>query len=447
MLMGLELPPVAAGLVERLDAQDVRGQIFIAARRLFEALAHRGPVVLELEDWQWADDASAALLDHLLPLVEREAVLVFFAGRPDPGTPCTRLRDALRERLPQRYTELLLAPLSSSEANQLIDNLLAVKQLPPRLRGLILQKAEGNPLFIEEVVRSLHATGAVRRDPASGALHVIGDLHAVSLPDGIEAIIMARIDRLEEEVRQVLKLAAVIGRTFYRRILQALDGAEHQLDACLQQLQQLELIREKRLAPEVEYMFKHALVQEASYRSILGERRRQLHKRVGAAIESLFRDRLDEFASFLAYHYARAEEWQKAQAYLLRAGDQAARMAADVEATAHYRAALDACIRAFGDRWDPVERASLERRIGEALFRLGQYEPASEHLDSALALLGIHFPRSSLGVRARIAAHVLLQAWYHVRPRPLWRWGSHPHSGRPGARSSTDLAGMARLLS
>ena len=155
-------------------------------------------------------------------------------------------------------------------------------------------------------------------------------LDQIALPDKIEGVIIARVDRLEEEVKQVLKLAAVIGRSFYQRILYALDRTEHHLDECLRQLQQLELIQQKRTLPEVEYMFKHALVQEASYLSILAERRRSLHQLVGESIERLFADRLDAFASFLAFHFARAEHWEKAQRYLLRAGDQASQMAADV---------------------------------------------------------------------------------------------------------------------
>jgi class 3 adenylate cyclase/tetratricopeptide (TPR) repeat protein len=417
MLLGLELPAMANALVARLDPQDVRGQIFITARRIFEALARARPVVLELEDWQWADESSSGLLDHLLPLTETEPLLVCFAGRADAGTACARVRETAAQRYPQHYVEMLLGPLSSSDSNRMMENLVGSEHLPPALRGVILRKAEGNPLFIEEVVRSLHGGGALQRDLVTGALRVAGEADGIELPDTIEAIIMARIDRLETDVKQVLRLAAVIGRSFYRRILQALDEADHQLDQCLNQLQQFELIRQRRLEPEVEYMFKHALVHEASYRSILEERRRELHRRVADAIEGLFADRLDELGGLLAYHYARAAEWKKAQRYLLRAGDQAARMSADVEALAHYRAAMESYARAFGERWDRFERASLERKIGEALFRLGQPEPACRHLYTALSLLGNRYPRTRAGVLVHIVGHVLQQLWHQMRPR------------------------------
>src|SRR5262249_4911203 len=158
---------------------------------------------------------------------------------------------------------------------------------------------------IEELLHSLETNGALRRDLGRDTIRVDGDLETMVVPDNIAALIMARIDRLESELKQVLRLAAVIGRTFYRRILQAIDEADHQLETCLDQLQELEFVRKRRLAPEVEYIFKHALVHEASYQSILTERRRELHKRVADAIEALFSERVDEFASFLAYHYAR----------------------------------------------------------------------------------------------------------------------------------------------
>ena len=417
MLLGLEPPAMAAALVARLDPQDVRGQIFIAARRIFEALARVRPVVLELEDWQWADDSSSGLLDHLLPLTETDPLLVCFAGRADAGTACARVRQTAAQRYPQRYVEMLLGALSSSDSNRIVENLVGSQDLPPALRGMILRKAEGNPLFIEEVVRSLHGSGTLQHDPVTGALRVVGEADGIELPDTIEAIITARIDRLETDVKQVLRLAAVIGRSFYRRILQALDEADHQLDQCLNQLQQFELIRQRRLEPEVEYMFKHALVHEASYGSILEERRRELHRRVADAIEELFADRLDELGGLLAYHYAQAAEWKKAQGYLLSAGDQAARMSADVEALAHYRAAMQSYARAFGERWDRLERASLERKIGEALFRLGQLELACRHLYTALGLLGNRYPRTRAGVLVHIAGHLLQQLWHQLRPR------------------------------
>src|SRR4029453_3929445 len=124
--------------------------------------------------------------------------------------------------------------------------------------------------------------------------------------------------------------------------------------------------------------------------------------RVGAAIEQLFVDRLDEFSGLLGYHYARAEEWEKAKDYLSCAGDQAGKMAADTEALAHYRQAFAACERVLGAHWAPVQRADLERKIGEALFRRGDHHAAVESLNRALSQLGHPLPDTRRGVRIAI---------------------------------------------
>ena len=172
---------------------------------------------------------------------------------------------------------------------------------------MIVRKAEGNPFFLEEVIRTLIDMGAIERDASSGRWHATAEIETVSVPDNIQGVIMARVDRLDEQVKQVLRTAAVIGHSFLYRVLRAVAEAKRQLDEHVAELQAVELVREKRRVPELEYIFKHALAQEATYESILLRSQGTLHRRVGEAIESLFSDRLDEFYGLLAYHYARVE--------------------------------------------------------------------------------------------------------------------------------------------
>ena len=226
---------------------------------------------------------------------------------------------------------------------------------------------------------------------------------------------MARIDRLDEEVKQVLKAASVIGRAFLYRLLKEVTDAVKQLDQHLDTLRSTELIREKQKIPELEYIFKHALVQESTYESILLKKRHRLHARVAQAIETLFSDRLDEFPSVLAYHYAKAENWEKAQEYLFKAGDQAGRIAADAEALTHYHQALETYARVFGDKWDPVQRGILERKMGEAFYRRGETEKAMEYLQRAL----VYFGRPPLAtsrskVRLGIVQEIAAQVGHHL---------------------------------
>ena len=185
----------------------------------------------------------------------------------------------------------------------------------------LLERAEGNPFFLEEIVRWRAAQGA----------------EAMAVPETVEGVILARIDRLEEDVKEVLKVASVVGRSFLRRVLEAIVAAGIELDAELGELLRIELIRERQRLPELEYIFKHALVQEATYGSILRQRRLELHRRVGECIERLFADRLDEFYGLLAHHYGQAEDWPKAHEYLLKAADEAGRIAANAEALGYYR--------------------------------------------------------------------------------------------------------------
>jgi len=414
--------PVLGGLegrVKHLDAQAMGRQILLTSRRFFERLARQRPLVLVFEDLHWVDQSSTELIEHLFPLVETVSLLICGVSRPEAGTPASRLREIARHRHGPRYSEATLAPLSAEDNDALLAGLLGTSDVAPHLREMVLAKTEGNPLFTEEVVRSLIGQDVLRRDPATGAWRLLETVEELRVPDTIQGVIMARVDRLEEDVKQVLKLASVIGRSFFYRVLRALAEANNTTDRSLAELQDLELIRERRRAPELEYIFKHALVQEATYASILVERRRQLHRHVAECLEELFADRLDELSGVLAYHYAAAEIWERAQDYLFKAGDQAGRVAADAEALAHYRRAVDAYERAFGDRWDPLQRAVVERKIGEALFRRGDHQQALEYLTRALGHLGVKYPRSRRAVRQAILQQICLQCWHRLVPRLL----------------------------
>ncbi|MBC8253645.1 MAG: AAA family ATPase, partial [Ardenticatenia bacterium] len=357
--------------VKYLDSEAMGRQIFLVSRRFFARLAQAQPLVLVFEDMHWIDQSSAALLEHLLPLVESVPVLFCGVSRPDPHTPAARLRKLAASDYGSRYAEIRLQPLSQAESDKLVRNLLASDTLLPSAQAMILHKAEGNPFFVEEVIHTLIAMGAIVRDSSTGRWQVTAAIAQITIPDTLQGVIMARIDRLDEEVKQVLRVASVIGRSFLYRVLRALAEADRELDHRLDELQQVELIRERSRIPELEYIFKHVLTQEATYASILLQRRRELHTQVGACIETLFAERLEGFYGLLAYHYARAEVWEKAQAYLLKAGDQAGQVAADAEALAHYQQALEAYTRVLGDHWDPLQRAVLERKMGEAFYRRG----------------------------------------------------------------------------
>ena len=236
--------------------------------------------MLVFEDLHWMDDSSARLLEHLLPLVERVPILICGISRPDPEAPAARLRQIAAERYPNRYTEIPLNPLSRQESLHLVCNLLKTEIYSPELWELIVPKAEGNPFFLEEIIRSLIDEGKVIREQGNGRWRLNGHVEATSIPSTIQGTIMARVDRLDEDVKQVLRMAAVIGRSFFYRVLGAVAAqTDLPIDEHLEVLQAVELIREKQRLPELRYMFGHALTQEAVYESILMKSRRRLHAR------------------------------------------------------------------------------------------------------------------------------------------------------------------------
>jgi tetratricopeptide (TPR) repeat protein len=250
----------------------------------------------------------------------------------------------------------------------------------------------------------------------------------------VQGVIVARIDRLDDDLKNVLKLASVIGRSFFLRVLQAIADAADAVVPGLGRLEETELIQLRQRAPEIEYMFKHALVQEAAYDSMLAERRRAIHGSVAQAIERLFPERSgDEFASLLAYHYACAQDWPKAQTFLLAAGDQAGRMAADVEALEHYRQAEATFMKVAARELTPLQRATMDRKLGQAFYGVGSYDEAFVHFTRALAHLGIRYPTTRLGVRLQIARYIAA----HFLRRGLARWIKPTLAGDVALETST----------
>ena len=195
---------------------------------------------------------------------------------------------------------------------------------------------------------------------------------------------MARIDRLDEEPRQALQLAAVIGREFTQRLLDRIAEIRRGTTPILRELQAIELIYEKALFPELAYMFKHALTQDVAYRSLLTQRRRELHRRIGEAIEELYADRLAEHYAVLAHHFARGEDWARAAAYFEKAADRAAAAFAMPEALTLYDQAIEALDRGGGGEAALCKEGDLRAKKGDLCMSLSDFERAhAEHAKAA----------------------------------------------------------------
>lgn len=360
--------------VATMDPQLRRAEIFEALRCLLLRAAEIRPQVLVFEDLHWIDNATEAFLRTTLDSIATSRILCLFTYRPGYSHP-------FGDRT--YYTGLTLPTLSSSDSVTMAQAILDSKGLPKALETLITRKAEGNPFFIEEVVKSLQEMGAIQRQEEQYVLaHPIED---IVVPDTIQDVLMARIDRLADAPKQTLQLASVIGREFTYRLLDRLADIQGQVEGYLQELKAIELIYETSVFPELAYMFKHALTQDVAYHSLLVQRRQALHRLVGQAIEELYADRLAEHYEVLAYHFAKGQDWAKALAYFRQAGEKASRAFANREAIALYDQALEAADQ-LGDLVDGHVMIAIHQARANVFFALSDFEQAIAEGQQALHL-------------------------------------------------------------
>ncbi|MCH7972100.1 MAG: AAA family ATPase [Chloroflexi bacterium] len=323
-------------------AEAIKHDLFEIVAPAFIAQAESAPSIVVFDDLQWSDDASIELIIRLLDIVIESSVMILCAFRPDPQSPAQQLREAARSKLPERYTEIVLEPLGVDHTNELITELLHIREFPVEARNLVLQKAEGNPYFVEEVVRWFVDQGMVRQTTDGLEWDETSDITNATIPDSLQSLLMARMDRLTSEAKDTLQLASVIGRAFYHSILGKISDSTLELDRQLTVLENQELIQEQMRQPELQYIFKHELARDAAYSSILRRRRRELHLQVAEAMESIFQGDLEANAHRLGYHFSEAGDHDRAMKYFEMALDVAAGLDARSEAETHLRNAIAA---------------------------------------------------------------------------------------------------------
>jgi predicted ATPase/DNA-binding SARP family transcriptional activator/class 3 adenylate cyclase len=354
-MLSLPLEEDAQARLRGLDAEGLRVLTFRAAEMLIEHAARQRPLVVVYEDLHWADPTSLALLEQVLATTDRVPLLFVCVLRPETEHGCWRIREAAARDYRHRHVDLWLEPLSGDESERLVRSLLEIEELRLTLRERIVRYTEGNPLYLEEVLRSLIAERAIAYHRETGCWQAVGDVATLSIPDTLQGVLMARIDRLPRGSRQVLQLAAVIGHVFAQRVLAAVVGGREGLDEHLVLLQRAQMIREQARLPELEYAFHHQLTMEAAYESLLRRKQRALHRRVAEALEQLYADRIEERLGLLAHHWERAGEATQAVHYLRRAGEQAAAQYANEEAIEYLSRALDLTpATALGERYELV---------------------------------------------------------------------------------------------
>jgi class 3 adenylate cyclase/predicted ATPase len=343
----------------QMDPQVKRRRTLDAIKRVILRESLNQPLVVIFEDLHWIDEQTQALLNLLADSIANARVLLLINYRPEYDD---------RWGAKAYYSQLRLDALNPEGASAMLETLLGKSVELNLLKQLIVERAGGNPFFIEEIVQALFDEGALVRN---GAVRVTRSLSQLRLPPTVQGILASRIDRLPSEHKQLLQTLAVIGRESSLGLLrQVASHTDIQLERILADLQASEFIYEQPATIGIEYVFKHALTQEVAYNSLLIERRKLMHERAGQALESTFPEQLDDHLSQLAHHYSHSDNIDKAVEYLGRTGQQALQRCAPAGASRSLAAALDVLAK-LPDKAERIQRElPLELALGQAFILL-----------------------------------------------------------------------------
>ena len=337
-ILGIGTPDAS---IQQMDAQIRRQRTFDALKNLFLRESLNQPLMLVFEDLHWIDSETQGFLDTLSESVASAPLLLLVNYRPE-----------YRHEWGSKtyYTQLRLAPLGKAEAEEFLSFLLGNDVSLSPLKPLILDKTEGTPFFMEEVVQTLAEEDALLGERGNYRLEETST--ELQIPATVQGILASRIDRLTESEKDLLQHLAVIGRQFpISLIKRVVAQSEDELYRVLSSLQAKEFLYEQPAFPEVEYVFKHALTQDVAYGTVLQEQRKVLHERIGQTLEELYTENISEHYSELAHHYRHSDNAEKAVEYLGLAGQQAVAQSANVEAVSLLTMAVD-CLKSLPETPD-----------------------------------------------------------------------------------------------
>jgi class 3 adenylate cyclase/predicted ATPase len=329
----LELLPVNDSGIDKIlmSPQAKKNRIIDAVKRITLKSSEIKPLIVAAEDLHWIDKSSEEYLKHLLDSISGARIFLIFTYRPE-------FVHAWGGR--SYHNQVNLNRLSNRESLMMVTHLLGTEIIDNSLEELILEKTEGVPFFIEEFIKSLTDLNIIEKKDSKYRLSK--DIKEVAIPSTIQDVTMARVDLLLDAAKEVLQTGSVIGREFsYELIKMVSDLAQEELLSNLSVLKDSELLYERGIFPQSAYIFKHALTQEVVYSSLLLKRRKQIHEKIGRAIETLYPERLEEFYEMLAYHYTEAGCHEQAVTYWQQAGQRALQRSANVEALDHLNKGLE----------------------------------------------------------------------------------------------------------
>ena len=374
----LHAPIPESNLLRSLDAKLRYQRLLDITLELIQAHACINPTLLVLEDLHWADKPSLQLLDYVSRNLAEHPILLCMVYRPKEGFEPEMLAHP-------NYTTIAIKELSPQASLELARAVAQAEELPEELGHVILNKSQGNPFFVEEVVKSLLDSGQLKQDSATGEYQIKGDPSQIDVPNTIQGVIMARIDQLNSETRNVLRVASVIGRLFQYPVLKSIYPhhiEDLELFCRLDELGSFDLTRLQSPEPIPEYFFKHILTQEVAYESLLFSKRRELHHKIGTYFEENCIDHIEDYYELLCHHYGRTKDRAKTLEYSAKAGDKSKRMFANQEAIGYYQRALELASELYDDT--RLLQGKLCEDLGDIHELVGQYDQAIENYQVSL---------------------------------------------------------------
>jgi tetratricopeptide (TPR) repeat protein len=306
-------------------------------RNMFHRIADEKPLVMVFEDLHWSDPTSLAVLEFLMESVDEAPILYIWLYRPYRDSGIWRLREQADRDFGYCYTQIDLLPLQSEDTDALVSELLRIPDIPENMRKLVQDRASGNPLYVEEIIRSFIHEEAVVRDADYWRSTV--ESAGIVPSDTLQGVILARVDGLEPDIKEILQVASVVGERFPIELLKHVTESDS-LSTQLRELERAQMLRRQRVGNGWEYQFCHPLIHDVVYQSLLPEDRETLHGKTGSAIEALNPEKLDDHTDQLAHHFGHSDNTEKALHYLILAGDNAYELKSYWEALDYYSMAM-----------------------------------------------------------------------------------------------------------
>ncbi len=386
--LSLPLDERYADRVMHLTAEALQREFFSTICNWAEAVGRQNPTVFSFVDLQWTDSRSLELLKHCLPVCDTQPVLWLVQMRPDRDAAAWSLRQFVEKEFPHRLTEIALRALSEEESAVLVEQMIGPGVLTKETRDLIIHKAEGYPYFLQELIHMLMLQGVLAQDDETGAWRQTRSVSSLDMPDSLQGLVLARIDRLTPVERRVLQLAAVIGMTFWQNVLDDLVGSAEQVREALTGLQRAQLIQERAPVTGVgmEFFFHSSLVREVAYESLLSAQQTACHLHVAQYLEDNLEVEVGEqFDSTIAYHYRCGGHTRKELFYTLTAAERARRVYANVEALELYNRAVELLDKLDAEAGNKNFRRMLLANRFEVLSGRGEIYRQNGEVDASRA--------------------------------------------------------------